>query len=57
MTDLSPASVTDFIDRMYNDGDLESLYEWNSERRGGPRPAPKLHSNSVKCLVTSETYE
>lgn len=40
MADLSPASVSDFITRMYNDGDLESLYRWNNERRGGPRPAP-----------------
>jgi len=57
MSDLSPASMSDFITRMYNDVDLESLYNWNANRRGAPRQKALLHSNFVKCLVTSETFE
>jgi hypothetical protein len=33
MPDLSPNSVKDLIDRMYNDIDLASQYEWNAKRR------------------------
>lgn len=57
MEDLSPASMTDFINRMYNDKTLESLYAWNAYRRGGERSAGSLHSSSIKCLTSSETYE
>ena len=57
MKDLSPASMNDFITRMYNDGDLEAKYMWNNYRRAGPKPKPSLHNQGIKCLVTSEIYE
>lgn len=46
--DMSPSSMKDLLGRMYNDVDLASLYEWNSNRRGGigsPKPTAKLHDN------------
>ena len=46
LADLSPASMQDFAIRLYNDGDLASLFEWNSKRRGGKgskRPVVGAH--------------
>jgi hypothetical protein len=57
LTDLSPASIEDFVTRMYNDADLESLYAWNSDRRGAARGAGSLHNMGIKCLTASEVYE
>lgn len=58
MDDMSPSSMEDFFNRMYSsDGDLASLYEWNTARRANPRPAPQLGKVDIKCLVASETYE
>jgi len=60
MEDLSPNSVLDLINRLYNDVDLASLYEWNAYRRGGNpsvKPVAKLHNLKYKCLQTSETFE
>ena len=46
---------------MYNDTELASTYEWNSNRRGGvgsPKPKAKLHDRQFSCsLQTTETYE
>lgn len=58
LADMSPSSMEDFFSRMYStDGELASLYEWNSARRANPRPAPTLNQIDIKCLVASETYE
>jgi hypothetical protein len=35
LKDMSPSSVKDFTERMYNNADLASQYEWNANRRGG----------------------
>ena len=43
--------------RLYNDKELESLYAWNANRRVLHRPAGVLHSDSVRCLHSSETFE
>jgi len=41
LEDLSPASMKDFAERMYNDTTLASLYQWNKSRRNGPEPVAK----------------
>lgn len=38
LKDLSPGSIKDFSERLYNDGELASLYEWNQDRRGSAKP-------------------
>lgn len=45
MKDLSPSSMMDLLERMYNDVELASKYEWNATRRQSPTP-PKasLHN-------------
>jgi len=44
MKDLSPSSMMDFLERMYNDVELASKYEWNRSRRQTPiSPVAKLH--------------
>ena len=58
MKDLSPSSMADFLERMYNDADLASQYEWNASRRQTAAP-PKanLHAKKYLCLGSSETFE
>lgn len=38
LKDLSPSSMLDFTQRMYNDADLASQYLWNQKRQAGPKP-------------------
>uniref|UniRef100_A0A7S3IM91 Uncharacterized protein n=1 Tax=Strombidium inclinatum TaxID=197538 RepID=A0A7S3IM91_9SPIT len=60
LDDLSPSSMKEFTERMYNDVDLASQYEWNMNRRGGTpsvKPKAKLHNKSYLCLQASETFE
>lgn len=57
---MSPSSVKDFTERMYNNADLASQYEWNANRRGGSpsvRPNVNVHSRKYLCLQTSETFQ
>jgi len=58
MKDLSPSSMMDFLERMYNDVELASKYEWNKSRRHSPTPPKaKLHDQNYLCLAASETFE
>lgn len=60
LADLSPASMKDFANRMFNDAELASQFEWNSNRRGGnqsKKPSVPLHDQSYLCKLTSETFE
>lgn len=60
LKDLSPSSIKEFTERMYNNSDLASLYEWNSNRRGGEpsvKPHAKEHNIKYLCLQTSEAFE
>lgn len=58
MKDLSPSSMMDLLERMYNDVELASKYEWNATRRQTATP-PKahLHNKGYLCLAASETFE
>lgn len=56
---MSPSSILDFTQRLYNDLDLANKYEWNTIRRGGatnPNKA-KLHDKKYECMNSSETFE
>lgn len=57
LEDLSPASMKELTNRMYNNVDVAALYEWNSDRRGSPKPSPTLHNQKYLCMQTSETFE
>lgn len=60
LKDLSPASMQELANRMYNDVDLAAQFEWNSNRRGGAgavKPSAKLHDQDYLCMQTSETFE
>lgn len=60
LKDLSPDSMKDFANRMFNDAELASQFEWNSVRRGGinsKKPKAKIHDQQYLCRLTSETFE
>ena len=60
LTDLSPSSMKDMANRLYNDPKLASEYEWNAYRRGGKSTEPpvvKPHNKKYLCLLSSETFE
>lgn len=49
LKDLSPSSMKDLANRMYNDVDLASEYKWNMNRRPGAKPKIPLHNKMFKC--------
>ena len=57
LDDLSPNSMMNFAERMYNDTNLASLYQWNKSRRNGKEPVAKLHDQQYLCMLTSESFE
>ena len=57
LTDLSPSSMKNFTERMYQDGTLASQFDWNKGRRGKPKPNTPAHEQRFRCLQTSEAFE
>ena len=60
LEDMSPSSMKKLSERLYNDVDLASQYDWNRIRRGGEpntRPTAKLHDLRYLGLQASETFE
>ena len=60
LEDMSPSSMKNLTERLYNDVDLASQYDWNRIRRGGEpntRPTAKLHDLRYLGLQASETFE
>ena len=57
LTDLSPSSMLEFTQRMYDDAELASQYLWNQGRRGGEKPQAKVNDKQFLCLNSSEVFE
>ena len=58
LDDLSPSSMLDLSDRMFEDAALVEQYQWNSVRRAGAKPSAKVHDHVLKCFIQStETFE
>ena len=57
LKDLSPSSMLDFTQRMYQDSDLASQYLWNKGRRGKARPEANVGEKQFECLNSSEIFE
>lgn len=57
LEDLSPSSMLALSQRLYEDADLASLYNWNKARRARERPGPDLHNIDFKCMTASETFQ
>jgi hypothetical protein len=60
LEDLSPSSMKNFTERLYNDADLASQYDWNQHTRGGSpstKPNTPVHQQRFRCLQASEGFE
>ena len=57
LKDMSPSSILEFTDRLYNDADLASQYLWNKARRAGSKPEAQLHDKALLCRRATETFE
>jgi hypothetical protein len=57
LIDLSPSSMLDFTQRMYDDEELASQYLWNMGRRGTKKPKAKKNDKRFLCLNSSEVFE
>jgi len=49
--------MLDFTERMFNNVELASLYEWNKGRRGDIRPVVELNDLSYKCMSFTLDYD
>uniref|UniRef100_A0A7S3IP58 Calcineurin-like phosphoesterase domain-containing protein n=1 Tax=Strombidium inclinatum TaxID=197538 RepID=A0A7S3IP58_9SPIT len=57
LPDLSPSSIKDLTQRMYDNADLAGLYEYNKAKGGRPYKPGQEHDKSFLCLQGSETFE
>ena len=58
LVDLSPASMANFLDRMYVNTTLASKFEWNRNRRFSNSPPGAILNNKLyNCYKTTERFE